>query len=328
MPDLKVQALNTAGGLKPFRELRATELDARTLREQMLAQGYVLIRNLLFPKDLNRLLTETTHILSAAGWLDPTRDPFERIAKPGLAFTNADPPFKRVSDQVFNLETFHALPHHPVLRQMMQLLVGPHLLVHPKPIPRLVFPSPTGFRPITHQDHHAIAGDLQTFTAWMPLHDCSLKLGPLQILEGSHRYGLQRTPSGTRVLSMDTARGGAWVTGRISAGDVLLYHSLTVHAASPNTSNQLRISLDCRFQSYDRPINPANLVFPAAGARSWETVYANWRFDKLKYYWKHLPLEFKPSPAELARLAQTAEPPDIRSRYARILTQLEPQVTT
>ncbi|HEY4379687.1 MAG TPA: phytanoyl-CoA dioxygenase family protein [Acidobacteriaceae bacterium] len=329
MPSLKVQPINSmGGGVKPFRELRATELDPRALREQLLAHGYVLIRNLLFPKDLNRLLTETSLILSAAGWLDPARDPFDRVARPGVSFSDTDPQFKLVSEQVFNLETLHALPHHPVLRAMMELVVGPHLLVHPKPIPRLVFPSPLPFRSITHQDHYSIAGDPQTYTAWMPLHDCSPKLGPLQILEGSHRFGLQKTPPGTGVIPMENTRGDNWVGGRINAGDVLLFHSLTVHAASPNTSNQLRVSLDCRFQSYDRPINPANLVFPGAGSRSWETVYANWRSERLKYYWKRFPIEFKPSPAELAQLALTSESPEMRARYTRILAQIEPQIAT
>lgn len=326
MAFLNVQAIDTATGVKPFRELRATELDSRILGEQIGVYGYVLIRNLLFPKDLNRLLTEITQIVSTAGWFQPDRDPLDRIANASAACNDTDPTFKRVSDQVFNLESFHAFPHHPALCQTMELLVGPHLLVHPKPIPRLVFPNAEHFSPITHQDHHAIAGDIQTFTAWMPLHDCTTKLGPLQILAGSHRYGLQKTPPGTGVIPRKTARGDAWVGGRINAGDVLIFHSLTVHAASPNTSTQLRVSLDCRFQSYDRPINPANLVFPGSSTKSWKSIYTNWRYNKLKYYWKEFPLQFKPSTAELAHLAQTAESPDMRARYARILAQLEAQM--
>lgn len=325
MPLLKPRPTESAGGVKPFREIRATELDARILREHIATHGYVLIRNLLFPKDLNLLLTEITQTVAAAGWLDPARPPLDRAIHTGVSFSDTDPAFKRVSDQVFRLETFHAFPHHPTLRHMMELLVGPHLLVHPKPIPRLVFPNAERFRPIPHQDHHAIAGDPQTYTAWIPLHDCPPKLGPLQILEGSHRHGLQKTPPRTGVIPIDSARGDTWVGGRINAGDVLVFHSLAVHAATPNTSTQLRISLDCRFQTYDRPINPANLGFPGAGEKSWETIYANWRSSRLKYYWKQFPLQFTPTRAELAELAQTADPPDARARYARILSQLETQ---
>jgi ectoine hydroxylase-related dioxygenase (phytanoyl-CoA dioxygenase family) len=326
MPLLKLQAIDSPSGVRPFRELRVTELNSRALWEHLAVHGYVLIRNLLFPRDLNRLYTETSQIAAAAGWLDPNRDPLDRVANPGIAFDDTDPSFKRVSDQVFNLESFHALPHHSTLRATMELLVGPRVLVHPKPIPRLVFPNAERFQAMAHQDHYAIAGDLQTYTAWMPLHDCTPKFGPLQILEGSHRYGLQKTPPGTGVIPKTAAIGDYWVGGRINAGDVLLFHCLTVHAASPNRSNQLRLSVDCRFQSYDRPINPANLVFNGSAGKSWESVYANWRYDRLKYYWKHLPLQFKPSLAELANLAQTADTPEKRDRYARILAQLEAQL--
>ena len=62
--------------------------------------------------------------------------------------------------------------------------------------------------------------------------------------------------------------------GQVNAGDVLIFHSLTVHAASPNLSNQLRISLDCRFQDYRRAFNPANVVFAGESGKSWEKTYA------------------------------------------------------
>ena len=313
-----------AGGLKPFREIRATELDERILGEHIAAYGYVLIRNLLFPKDLNLLLTEITQIVSTAGWLDPTRLPLDRIARPGVTFSDTDPAFRRVSDRVFKLEAFHALPHHPTLRAMMELLVGPNLLIHPKPIPRLVFPSTERFRSTPHRDHSTVAGDPQTFTAWIPLHDCLPKLGPLQILEGSHRNGLKKALPGSVVIPIDASRGDLWAGGRINAGDVLLFHSMVVHAATPNISTQLRFCLDCRFQSYDRPINPANLVF--FGEKSWNATYAKWRSARLKYYWNKFPLQLTPTKAELAELAQTADSPDTRARCAHILAQLEAQI--
>jgi ectoine hydroxylase-related dioxygenase (phytanoyl-CoA dioxygenase family) len=107
------------------------------------------------------------------------------------------------------------------------------------------------------------------------------------------------------------------------AGDLLLFNSLTVHEAAPNTSNQMRISLDCRFQSYQRPIHPGALVFAGSGRRSWEKTYANWASDELKYYWRQLPLQLKPSKLELVELAQTSATPHLRARYAGILEAIE-----
>ena len=106
------------------------------------------------------------------------------------------------------------------------------------------------------------------------------------------------------------------------AGDVLIFHSLTVHAASRNVSNQLRISLDCRFQDYRRAVNPANFAFAGDSGKSWDKTYAGWRSDRLKYYWKELPLLFSPAPPEIRRLALQASTETQRARYARILDQL------
>jgi ectoine hydroxylase-related dioxygenase (phytanoyl-CoA dioxygenase family) len=283
----------------------------------------VMIRGLLSPKDLNPLLGDITAVLHHAGWLRSDSDPFDRIANAGVACCEDDSAFKTVYDQVFCLPSFHVLPHHPALQQVMKLLVGPHLLIHPKSVGRLVFPNLERAITPAHQDHTAVAGAEESYTAWLPLHDCPLDQGPLRVLEGSHIFGLQRTGQQSGVIPPGTERGGEWVGGEIHAGDLLLFNSLTVHEATPNKSKRIRISMDCRFQSYDRVINPGTLVFAGSGRRSWESTYANWPLDELKYYWAELPLQLKPSKLELAELAQTAGSPDQRARYARILEAIE-----
>jgi hypothetical protein len=275
---------------------------------------------------VNQLLNEILQIVGVAGWLMPGYDLVERVANHSSICGDSDPSFNLVYEKVFGLESFHALAHHPTLRQVMKLLVGSRLLIHPKPIGRLIFPNCERFVIHAHQDHQSIAGDPESFTAWIPLHNCPAELGPLRILEGSHRFGLQKIDPETGTIPKGTARGGDWVGGQINAGDVLIFHSLTVHAASPNVSKQLRISLDCRFQDYERALDPANLVFPGSSNRSWESTYADWRSDDLKYFWKHLSLKLKPTKNELVQLIQTAASQKMQSRYARILSQLESQM--
>lgn len=170
-----------------------------------------------------------------------------------------------------------------------------------------------------------MSGDTECFTVWIPLHDCPTDLGPLQILEGSHRLGVIGHEDEN--LHVPEIRPGAltegdWVSGQINGGDVLIFHSLTVHAASANRSQQLRISMDCRFQSYGRAIHPGNLAFGGESGKSWDAIYAGWHSDDLKYYWTDTPLKFQPSRSEIQQLSQTAEPASTRARYARILNQI------
>jgi ectoine hydroxylase-related dioxygenase (phytanoyl-CoA dioxygenase family) len=313
---------------KPLREINARDVietapNSVDLRAQMDAHGYVLIRRLFSPEDLNPLLRDVTAILYQAGWLCSDSDPLDRIANRGAACCEDDSAFKAVYDQVFCLPSFHRLPHHPLLQQVMKQLVGPHLLIHPKHVGRLIFPNFERAITPAHQDHTAVAGDEETFTAWLPLHDCPMEQGPLRVLDGSHSFGLQPTAGQTGCIPPGTERGDGWVAGDLYAGDLLLFSSLTVHESAPNRSTRMRISLDCRFQSYQRPINPGTLVFAGSGRRSWERTYANWPSDDLKYYWAQLPLQLKPSKLELADLARTSESPDQRARYAGILQAIE-----
>ena len=309
--------------MKPFREIKACNLTSTLLQQEIASRGYLLIRELLPNRDLNPLLHEITQILYDGGWLLPDHNPLTRIADITAACGDPDPLFKRIYQEIFNLESFHGLAHHPALREVMRLIVGEHLLVHPKPIGRLIFPHCERLVVRAHQDYRFMDGDPECFTAWIPLHDCPINLGPLQILEGSHRFGFQdHNQENIPAIPEGNARGEDWVGGQINAGDVLIFHSLTVHAASPNLSSQLRISLDCRFQDYRRVLNPANLAFSGESGKSWEKTYAGWHSKDFQFYWKDMPLIFKPSKPELEQLATTADSPSLRARYARILQQL------
>jgi ectoine hydroxylase-related dioxygenase (phytanoyl-CoA dioxygenase family) len=312
--------------MKAFHELRACDLTTETLQAEINSKGYVLVRDLLPRVAVGTVLDDVTQVLSAAGWLQAGRHPMERAVEVGVAYGDPDPEFKRVYQQVFNLESLHALPHQPPLREVMKMLVGEQVLVHPKPIGRLIFPHCERLVTHAHQDYEFMGGDPEFYTVWIPLHDCPIDVGPLKILEGSHRFGVQsheRENLHVPEIPLEAVAGDGWVGGHVNAGDVLIFHSLTVHAASPNLSDRMRLSLDCRFQDARRILNPSNLVFAGESGKSWEKTYTGWHSESLKFYWKKMPLTLEPSKAELSRLAETAESPSKRARYTRIVSQLD-----
>jgi len=311
--------------MKPFSEVPADHLTSDLLHREIASKGYVLVRNVLPRPDISKVLSEVAEVLSRAEWLNPAHDPADRLANAAAACGDPDPAFKTTYREVFNLESFHALPHHPQLKAVMKMIVGERVLIHPKPIGRLIFPNSERLRVHAHQDYRFMNGDPECYTVWIPLHDCPTEVGPLQILEGSHHFGFQthidenlhvpEIPAGAEM-------GDEWAGGDINAGDVLIFHSLTVHAAAPNLSDRMRISLDCRFQDYARAINPANLAFAGDSGKSWDEIYQSWRSRNLQYYWKSLPLNFQPSRAEIEHLSHMAASPSMRARYGRILAQI------
>ena len=312
--------------MKAFDSLQAENLTPGVLRDQVDSQGYALIRGLIPYNVVRAVLADVTEILFTAKWLRAGFDPLDRVPEHGTAYGDPDPVFKRVYREVFNLESLHALPHHPALFNAMKMLVGDEVLVHPKPIGRLIFPNCERLVVLPHQDYEFMKGDPEFFTVWIPLHDCPVEAGSLRILEGSHRSGIQQHQHENLhvpAIPADAVLGDEWVGGHVNAGDVLIFHSLTVHAASPNVSEQMRLSLDCRFQDARRALNPSNLVFAGESGKSWDNTYANWRSDELKFYWKSMPLMFKPTREELEQLAETCESPSARAKYARIVGQLK-----
>ena len=312
--------------MKPFHEIRTNEITPRSLQDELASRGYVLIRQVLPRADVASVLGDVTGVVSRAGWLLASHDPVDRIADASAACGDPDPSFKSTYQEIFNLESFHALPHHPALLRVMNMIAGGQVLVHPKPIGRLIFPCCDRLTVHAHQDYRFMNGDPECFTVWIPLHDCPTDMGPLQILEGSHRFGFQNHDDENLhvpEIPAGEAKGDDWVGGQINAGDVLIFHSLTVHAASPNRSNRLRVSIDCRFQDYRRALHPANLAFAGESGKSWERTYAGWQSNDLKYYWKGMSLNLRPSKSEIDQLSQTADSPSARARYARILSQLD-----
>lgn len=118
-------------------------------------------------------------------------------------------------------------------------------------------------------------------------------MGGLAILEGSHRWGVLpltgHLGAGNRcaVLPDDMLRECRWVTTEYSAGDVVLFPSLTVHAARHNFSPFFRLSVDFRYQREGEALTSGCLE-PHFGSPSWEEIYADWKSDDLKYYWRDL----------------------------------------
>jgi ectoine hydroxylase-related dioxygenase (phytanoyl-CoA dioxygenase family) len=311
--------------MKPFRTISAKDLDSVSLKSEMETYGYVFIRALMPKGDLTQLLSDMIGIAANEKWTIPGSAPSDRIANPAKACFDPDPNYKQVANRAFRLQRLHALTHHPALTDAMKRIVGPHLLVHPKPIARMIFPNyePALFH--AHQDHSGIAGSSDSYTAWMPLHDCPQGQGTLEIIEASHCFGLQCADG---YIQPEAPRGGDWVGGPFDAGDVAIFHSLTVHRSTLSTSHQLRCSVDCRFQSYDEPVAPLQIVFPngAKGGRTWEETYADWKHDDFKYYWRDLPLRLKPSVADLAAEVEKADNPEVRLRYTALLKHIEQEI--
>jgi ectoine hydroxylase-related dioxygenase (phytanoyl-CoA dioxygenase family) len=262
--------------------------DPPALRSAMAEQGYVLLRGLLAADDIERVRADIRRICGAAGWFEPGREQ-EFVVAAGVACTPPDPAFYQVFDQVIALESYNALPHNQALLDVVRaLLDAQDVIPRPVGLARLIFPQREVGATPPHQDFPHEQGTPNAYTSWIALGDIERELGGLAIWPGSHRRGVLEHGfvPGVGGLGIDVSGSEAvWYTTDFRVGDVLLFHSMTVHGALLNTTeNRLRISTDFRFQRASEPMTP-HMLRPSGGRITWEDVYRDWSGHDLRYYW-------------------------------------------
>jgi ectoine hydroxylase-related dioxygenase (phytanoyl-CoA dioxygenase family) len=280
----------------PFRESTAHLDDARELTRRIEQDGYLFFRGLLEPAELDPVRGLFLEKIEERGWL--ARDtPAEEARLAIKGFRSAHPSYYAMQEAVLQLEEFHALAHAAPIVGLFERLLGDEILVHPNVVARMNFPGPD-MATAPHQDHYDIRGTTETYTAWIPLHDCPSVRGSLEVAAGSHRRGLCEV--GVRPGQIEESvldpEPGIWTGGDFRLGDVLIFHSLTVHRSAPNLTNRLRLSVDYRYQRVRDPVD-LRLVTLRSPKLSWENIYAGWKSDRHKYYWRKWNLNWRFGPA-------------------------------
>ena len=293
-------AMATMRNTIPFTDA-STYLD-NPVALQKLAQdeGYLFFRGLLDKETLQALRREILLLCHQHGWLDPDWPLMDGIAKPGHAVVEGanNPEWCAFYQELLRMRSFHALAMNSRLTQALSTVFGEPALPHSRNICRVVFPGTSRFTTPPHQDHWYIGGTKDSWTTWIPLGDCPEELGALSVLPGSHKLGvLPMKPAdgagGNTLQNIDDE--AQWCSNGFECGDVLTFHSLTVHQGRDNkTQRQLRVSVDYRFQPRSHPIRKDSMEPHYNGlGQTWDEIYADWpKDDPLRYYWRDMGLSF------------------------------------
>ena len=235
------------------------------LRGQLDRDGYLFFRRLIEPPAVLATRAAVLGALDSVGWLAdgvPIDDAMpSKLVRREEA--NADPGFFEAYRAIQHLEAFHRLAHHEDITSVMRRILGEPLLVHPRKISRVGLPKDP-FVVDAHQDFPLNHGSADVLTAWIVLGDVPDAMGGLKVLRGSHAAGLRLVAAVPNVGGLKVAEPLAdapgWLTADFRAGDALVFHSLTVHAAKPNHTDRLRLSCDFRYQSAADPVAEGSLV--------------------------------------------------------------------
>jgi hypothetical protein len=283
----------------PMRDSSDVLGDPTILRERLAEEGYLYLKGVLDPNAVLGLRRELLEVLARHGWIRGGLSLMEGQAVLHPVHEEM-PEYAPVYDDIQRLEAFHSFAHDPDLVAAMQAALGPSAFPHPLKICRIGFPEHYEATTPPHQDYPNNQGTTNLTAAWIPVGDVPMDLGPVAVLRGSNKFGVlplaghmgpgRRQARVPRKMLEDLR----WVTTDFHAGDVLVFNSLTLHAALYNiTEFNLRISVDFRYQLAGEALTEICL-HPHFQRVTWEEIYANWESDRLKYYWRDLDYEVVP----------------------------------
>ncbi len=288
--------------LKEFKVSNDILCSPEAMKARLMEEGYLFFKNMIDPGHIESLRAEILDLYRQNEWVMRGTDPMEGRVDVGKSCAEGEPPYLEVYRQLYALRSFHAIAHAPAMMGAMEKLINGKVLPHPSKVARMSFPQSDRHTTPIHQDFVHFQGSFYTLTCWTPLSDCPVELGGLAIHPRpwseeifNHRFSL-----GAGMLKIDEDQlQGSWHTTNYEIGDALIFHSLTVHKALPNQTDEImRISLDNRYQAATDVINDRQLQPHLSGSGQrwgWDEIYDDWTpDDELAWYWRDMDLKVVP----------------------------------
>jgi hypothetical protein len=266
--------------------------DTRVLRERFNDWGYLYIKRYIPLPDCERLLDAV--LLACDPYIHRNASSSPHLE--GEPFFETDPVWDEIYPKIQSLEAFHAFFHQQHVLNLMEIVTGAPVFVYPMKMARISTPGKIGFETPPHQDAHSHHAGPTMAGFWVPLHDVSEPMGRVKVLPKSHKLGVRPvfTTQGVGGVQCEIYENETtWHVSDVEAGDVLIFHSCTIHKAEPNTTSEaVRISVDTRFCDHGAAVFSTNLD-PHHGWRieglDWPSIYSGWQNSQYQYYWRDYP---------------------------------------
>lgn len=291
--------MNNRFAFLPMRESNDLLDDTDALRARFDEDGYLLFRQVLDREVVKDLRGEMLAALARRGWVEKPRIPISSRCLI-VPLREDDEEYLEAYQDIQRLELFHEFAHDEALVAIMRQVLGDTAFPHPLKIARLAFPDHFEASTPPHQDFPNNQGTPALTAAWIPVTPMVGEMGGLAVLRGSHRWGrlplARHLGAGNRcaVVPDDMAEACHWVTTDYDLGDLLVFPSMTVHAALDNGSEfDLRLSVDYRYQLEGEALTDI-VLHPHFQRLSWDEIYAGWKGEGHRWYWKDLDYQVVP----------------------------------
>jgi hypothetical protein len=225
--------------------------DAQQLRDLAGRDGFLFFRGLIPGERVLRLRQVVLDYASEAAWLDASQplDLARALPDKRVGYYQ-DPDWIQLQVRVQMSSEFWDVGDYIEIHRVLHAAAARSSFLYLSTANTCrVFSPHADMATQPHQDAHYVRGIEQFWTAWIPLGDCPLELGPLAVLPGSHLDGL-RPHAGQGIVEggVDVPAGAVWRSSDFRCGDVLLFSNFTLHRSLANRSgDRLRLSADFRY---------------------------------------------------------------------------------
>jgi ectoine hydroxylase-related dioxygenase (phytanoyl-CoA dioxygenase family) len=213
--------------------------------------GYLAFERLFEQEEIDRLLTRlddlvTGRVARPEGIAMQVEPAVQRGEAAAQAPQNA---LRKVEGLVAHDPIFYAFATAPRVLDRVADLVGPDVKLFRDAL--MMKPAHHGSAKPYHQDSAYWSIDPpELVSCWMALDDATLENGCMRVIPGSHRRGVMEH---RHLADYQVDESTLDVTGEVAvplaAGGCLLFHSLLLHATSPNASAQPRRAMITSYMS-------------------------------------------------------------------------------
>jgi 1-deoxypentalenic acid 11beta-hydroxylase len=229
--------------------------DYQELQRRYEEDGYLFFRDALDTTAVAGVRDDLTRVLAAQGVVES--DASQPVAT-GAGVEAVD------DNAMYAVESYLELCESDELRALLRRVFGEDVFIFRGTNIRYALPHDDLHVTPPHQDHFFVGPNDDFRTIWIPLMTIDETVGGLAVARGSHRRGLRdhieqeyaesyvfigRKQKGVPLAAVEEE----WLTADYQPGQVLVFHSHTVHRALPNRSDLVRLSLDARCQPARTP---------------------------------------------------------------------------
>ncbi len=274
--------------MRPFKD--CSKLTDFELREHAKTQGYIYMKNFLDIPDNIKMKNTILKYCEEYGCIEPGTEKYIKGTSVDVIKGGVGP--EEYFKKIIHDESFYIYCQNKKIKKLIEMIEGEEMFLLPNHIVRTI-PPIDYLTTLPHQDYWYWKSTLRGWTFWIPLGDVPMEKGALLISPGSNLKGPAHDDERyyDKEAGMLTFNPGdvEFIGNDFSSGDFIAFQCQTIHKVTKNTTEDIRLSIDIRYQPKSDPVNKFTL-FPHTRISEWSDIYKNFVEYDQKYYWEKMNL--------------------------------------